>query len=207
MANNVLRTIRIVGFGGFGREVAALLEDLPSWSLTGFFDDDAPDAPSTVPYLGPVNGVTSTGPVVVAVGSSHSRTGIVSALVADGVPFAAALVHPAAWVGPNVSLGDGSVVCANASLTTDISVGSHVHVNINATVGHDAVLADFVTLAPGVHVSGNVTLGKGVELGTGAVILPGVTLGEGAVVGAGAVVTKDVASNTTVVGMPAKVIG
>lgn len=41
---------------------------------------------------------------------------------------------------------------------------------------------------------------------SGAVILPGVTVGENAIVAAGAVVTKDVADNTVVAGIPAKYI-
>jgi acetyltransferase-like isoleucine patch superfamily enzyme len=43
-------------------------------------------------------------------------------------------------------------------------------------------------------------------IGAGATILPGVTIGENAVVAAGAVVSRDVADNTIVGGIPAKVI-
>lgn len=43
-------------------------------------------------------------------------------------------------------------------------------------------------------------------IGAGATILPGVTVGENAVVAAGAVVSKDVAANTVVGGVPAKFI-
>lgn len=43
-------------------------------------------------------------------------------------------------------------------------------------------------------------------IGAGATILPGVTIGENAVVAAGAVVSKDVADNTIVGGVPAKLI-
>lgn len=43
-------------------------------------------------------------------------------------------------------------------------------------------------------------------IGAGATILPGVTVGENAVVAAGSVVTKDVAANTVVGGIPAKLI-
>lgn len=45
---------------------------------------------------------------------------------------------------------------------------------------------------------------KGASIGSGAVIVAGVTIGENAIVGAGAVVTKDVAPNTIVAGVPAK---
>jgi acetyltransferase-like isoleucine patch superfamily enzyme len=43
-------------------------------------------------------------------------------------------------------------------------------------------------------------------IGAAATILPGVTIGENAIVAAGAVVSKDVAANTVVAGVPAKVI-
>ena len=49
-------------------------------------------------------------------------------------------------------------------------------------------------------------VGDHVWIGTRAIIMPGITIGDGAVVGAGALVTKDVAPNTVVVGIPAKPI-
>ena len=43
-------------------------------------------------------------------------------------------------------------------------------------------------------------------IGAGATVLPGVTIGENSIVAAGAVVTKDVAANTIVGGVPAQFI-
>ena len=51
-----------------------------------------------------------------------------------------------------------------------------------------------------------VVIRRNAWIGAGAVILPGVTVGENAIVAAGAVVTKDVADNTVVAGIPAKYI-
>lgn len=51
-----------------------------------------------------------------------------------------------------------------------------------------------------------VKIEHGAVIMTGATILGGVTIGSGAIVGAGAVVTRDVAPNTFVVGVPARVI-
>lgn len=52
-----------------------------------------------------------------------------------------------------------------------------------------------------------VTIQDYVFVGTRAMLLPGVTLHRGCVVCAGAVVTTDVAENTIVAGVPARVIG
>lgn len=54
--------------------------------------------------------------------------------------------------------------------------------------------------------SQSVSIGKNVWIGAGAIILGGVVIGENSVVAAGAVVTGNVAPNTVVGGVPAKVI-
>ncbi|MGB0257308.1 MAG: sugar O-acetyltransferase [Coraliomargarita sp.] len=51
-----------------------------------------------------------------------------------------------------------------------------------------------------------ISIGNNVWLGAGAIINPGVTIGDNAIVGSGAVVTHDVAANTVVAGIPARVI-
>lgn len=77
-------------------------------------------------------------------------------------------------------------------------------------IGHNVV---FATLNHGLSPEKRKTtypapivLGKNVWIGSNATILQGVTIGDNAVVAAGAVVTKDVAANTVVGGVPAKIM-
>ncbi len=49
-----------------------------------------------------------------------------------------------------------------------------------------------------------IKIGKGTWCGGHVVISPGVTIGESVIIGAGAVVTKDLGSNLTALGVPAK---
>ncbi|MFQ3249456.1 MAG: maltose O-acetyltransferase [Glaciecola sp.] len=83
------------------------------------------------------------------------------------------------------------------------------------TIGDDVMLAPGVLISTathpldpdkrrkGIETAHAITIGNSVWIGMGAKILPGVTIGDNAVVGAGAVVTKSVAANTVVAGVPA----
>lgn len=53
---------------------------------------------------------------------------------------------------------------------------------------------------------GRIRIGNNVHIGTNAIIMPGVTIGDNVIVGCGAVVTHDVAANSIVGGVPARVI-
>ncbi|HFK3004318.1 TPA: DapH/DapD/GlmU-related protein, partial [Clostridioides difficile] len=48
--------------------------------------------------------------------------------------------------------------------------------------------------------------GKNVWIGANVTVVPGVTIGDNAIIAAGAVVTKNVAENTIVGGVPAKLL-
>jgi acetyltransferase-like isoleucine patch superfamily enzyme len=52
----------------------------------------------------------------------------------------------------------------------------------------------------------NTYIGKNCFIGVGAMILPGVKIGDEVIVGASTVVTKDVSSNSIVVGNPGRVL-
>ncbi|HIT97665.1 MAG TPA: sugar O-acetyltransferase [Candidatus Merdimorpha stercoravium] len=77
-------------------------------------------------------------------------------------------------------------------------------------IGHNVVFATLNHgLAPEERVHtypAPIVLERNVWVGSNATILQGVTIGENAIVGAGAVVTRDVAANTVVGGVPAKFI-
>ncbi len=52
----------------------------------------------------------------------------------------------------------------------------------------------------------NTYIGKKCFIGANAIIMPGINIGDEVIVGSGAIVTKDVESNSIVVGNPARII-
>ena len=126
----------------------------------------------------------------------------------------------------------GSEIDESVAVFTPLYVnyGKHTKIGKNVFINFDCVFLDLggitiednVLIAPKVSllseahpvspldrhslVPGHIHIKQNAWIGTGATILPGVTIGENAVVATGAVVSKDVAANTVVGGIPAKII-
>jgi sugar O-acyltransferase (sialic acid O-acetyltransferase NeuD family) len=206
----------LLGAGGFAREVVELIEAangaVPKFEVLGYLVDAAHGAPGTVvgdrPILGDFDWLAGrAGDVraIAAVGAPALKRRMVAAAAEHGVGFAT-VVHPGVVRGRRVRLGDGVILAAGCVLTTDIEIGDHAHVNLGCTVGHDVRLEPFVTVSPGAHLSGNVVLEEGCFIGTGANIIERRRVGRWAVVGAASGVMTDVPANSTVVGIPARVL-
>lgn len=81
-------------------------------------------------------------------------------------------------------------------------------------IGETCVIGDDCTLYQGVTLGGtgketgkrHPTLGNGVLVGVGASVLGNVTIGDGVKIGGGAVVVDNVPPNSTVVGIPGRVV-
>ncbi|MDB5101686.1 MAG: hypothetical protein JWM80_6107 [Cyanobacteria bacterium RYN_339] len=202
-----MKDLVIVGTGGFAREVHQIVEDLGSWNFLGFLDDNVANHGTRVhgqPVLGGVEWLNRHPEVHVSVGigATPAKARVVGRI---HNPFAT-LIHPLAWVGNRVAIGEGSTLCAGVKVTTDIRIGRHVILNLDVTVGHDAVLHDYVTVAPSANISGNVEVGEGCDLGTNCTIIQGLGIGAWTIVGAGSVVVKALPPNVTAVGAPARAI-
>lgn len=101
-------------------------------------------------------------------------------------------IHPAATIGRRVFIDHG----------------------IGVVIGETAVVHDDVTIYQGVTLGGvslikgkrHPTIENNVVIGSGAKILGNITIGAGSKVGANSVVIKNVPSDCTAVGVPARVI-
>lgn len=102
-------------------------------------------------------------------------------------------IHPAAKIGKGIMLDHA----------TGIVIGETTVIEDNVSIMQDVTLGGTGKEAGDRHPK----IRKGVLISTGAKILGNIEIGEGAKVGAGSVVLSSVDPHTTVVGVPAKVVG
>ena len=101
-------------------------------------------------------------------------------------------IHPGAKIGARFFIDHGFTVIGETA-----EIGDDVTIYQNVTLGG-------TNPSTGVGGKRHPTLKSGVVIGSGAQILGPIEVGESAKVGANSVVTRDVAPQSTVVGIPAK---
>lgn len=210
------KDLYIIGAGGLGREVAAMVQHCPLLSMLykvrAFVDDDSEKSQiggisvqqGVVDVLSSLPDDTSC---AIAIGDSKTRKRIYEK-VSDLPLRWPNLIHSSVSVLDSSSFkkGKGIIISARTTLTTQVQIDDFAVVNLHCTLGHDVHLSRFVSVMPGSSLSGGVQCREASYIGTGAILLNGVTIGEESVVGAGAVVRHAVEAKTKVAGVPATVI-
>ena len=139
----------------------------------------------------------------------------------------ATILRRSGWcIGRQSTLGGVPTFCGRGPIQRRLRIGVRTWVNVGCffelhdqidigdrvAIGHDVL---FLTLShpigeheyrAGAATPAPILVESGAWIGARSVILPGVTIGAGSVVAAGAVVTKDVAADTLVAGVPANVV-
>lgn len=88
---------------------------------------------------------------VIAIGNPNVREQISTAM--QGVKWYTA-IHPSASISTiQTSIGEGSVVMANAAINACAQIGKHCIINTGSIIEHDNIIEDFV------HVSGGGKIG------------------------------------------------
>ena len=211
-----LKKIAIFGAGGFGLEVAMLIEQINNknwqWDLVGFFDDGMSEGKiiNGYPLLGGIaelNQWDSDLALVLALGIPKTKKSVQRKIQSTHISYPV-LIHPSVIIGSNdyLNIGEGCIICAGTIITTNILIGRYVILNLACTVGHEAEIGDFSSFMPTCNISGEVKIGEATFWGTGAKIINKRTVGDNVIVGAGAVVIQDIPDNVTAAGVPADIV-
>ncbi len=116
----------------------------------------------------------------------------------------------ARWISQRTARKTGIEIHPGATIGKGLFI-DHGH---GVVIGETAIIGDNVTLYQGVTLGGtgkeqgkrHPTLEDNVMVSTGAKVLGSITIGANSKIGAGSVVLKDVPPNSTVVGVPGRVV-
>lgn len=217
------RELLIIGAGGFGAVAACIAESMNAaaihhngagpWEVIGYADCDPAKRGSR--HAGRVvhgtieeAGRAFQGRALwffCAIGDNTARAKMAQhALTFGWRP--ATLVHPSAILDGSAEIGGGSFIGPLVVASWNTRIGAHVVVDAHVSIGHNAVLMDFCEVFAGARINGNCQLGEYALVGCNGTLLPGTLVGRGAVVGANSLAHGVVAPDTSVVGVPPRII-
>ncbi len=199
------KDVIIIGASGHGEVVADIVLKSDD-RLIGFLDDND----NLREFAGyPVLGKTSeyskflNNYFVIAIGNPEIREDFVNRMTNQVKWYVG--IHPSAQISTmNVSIGEGTVLMANAVINSNTSIGKHCIINTSAVVEHDNKINDFVHISVGAKVGGAVEIGKSTWIGIGATVNNNINICDQCMIGAGAVVVSDITEKGVYIGIPAK---
>jgi sugar O-acyltransferase (sialic acid O-acetyltransferase NeuD family) len=211
-----MEKIAIFGAGGFGREVACLINSIneheKQWDLIGFFDDNRELFGQPISHFGnclggleALNSYPEKLAVVVAIGNSSVVKNIVEQISNPNI-FFPNLIHPNfSVVDPeSFKIGKGNIIQKNCSVSCNVSIGDFNLFNGSVIFGHDDMIGNFNTFMPASRISGEVTIGDLNFFGVGSIILQQIKIGNHVRLGAGSVLMRKPKDGFLYLGVPAK---
>lgn len=210
-----MKNIAIFGAGGFGKEVACLIqrinEQAPTWHLVGFFDDNPALKGTMVSHFGPclgtsddLNHYSKELAVVIAIGNPQVLKKVVGKIQNPLISFPN-LIHPSFSISDpeTFQIGQGNIIQANCTVTVDVKMGDFNILNGSVCLGHDTHVGSYNMMMPGVRISGGVTIGDENFFGVYAVVLQQLTIGNRIRLGAGSILMMKPKDGYLYLGNPA----
>lgn len=210
-----MKDIAIYGAGGFGKEIACLLEiinkETSKWNIVGFFDDGKEKGLQISHYGKVLGGMVELNEwdtpidIAIAIGSPNIVQKIAQSVVNPLVNFPN-VIHPSFNIVDTESfkIGRGNIIQRNCFVSCDVSIGDFNVFNGTVSMGHDDKIGSFNTFMPGVRVSGEVIVGEGNFFGVGSIILQQIKIGNHIRLGAGSVLMTKPKDGNLYMGNPAK---
>jgi len=209
-----MRNLIIVGARGFGREVCSLAKSCIGYNsefiIKGFLDDkdDALNGFETYP---PILGsceqykIEDNDVFVCALGAVEWKTFYTQIILEKGGLFIN-LIHPLASIQEGARVGSGVIICQGAFISNDVTIGDFVTIMNNVVLGHDCSVGSYSHIGPFSFMGGFSSIDSEVTLNVRSTVLANIKISRKASVGASSLVIKNVKENTTVFGIPARVL-
>lgn len=210
-----MKDIAIYGAGGYGREIACLLNKINQkekiWNFVGFFDDGI-ELGKMISHFGPIlgginelNQYATDLAIVIAIGSPQTIKTIVNK-VSNGHVYYPNIISPDFEVidPESFRMGRGNIIQSKCYVSCDVSIGDFNSFNGSITLSHDNVIGSYNVFMPGVRISGEVVVGNCNFFGVESIVLQQIKIGNNIKLGAGSVLMRRPKDDQLYIGNPAK---
>ena len=211
-----MQDIVIYGAGGFGREIACLLNAInkitPQWNLIGFIDDGV--TVGTGNQFGKVlgdlvflNNCPSQLAVIISVANSAILQKLASSITNPNIYFPNIIAPNVNIFDPeSFSIGKGNLIFFGCRVSCDVVIGDFNLLNGAVSLGHDVKLGNYNVIGPSTRLSGECVVGNQNFFGVRAVVLQGLKIGNQTRIGATSVIMRNTKDLSLYHGNPAKKI-
>lgn len=211
-----MKDIAIFGAGGFGREIACLInrinEQQPdTWNFIGFFDDDDKVWGICNEYGKVLGGMDSLNQwdkpldLVIAIGNPSVLELLVGKIQNHNISFPNLIDTNVEFIDKeHVEMGEGNVICMRCTISTNVKFGNFNLLNVAVGVGHDANIGNYNVLMPNVNISGGVTIGDSNLFGVKSTVLQYLKVGDRVKIGACSLLMRNAKSDNLYFGIPAE---
>ena len=212
-----MKDIAIYGAGGFGKEVACLIDRInkaetePKWNLIGFFDDGKPVGEQVSHHgvvLGGIdvlNNWVSPLDLAIAIGTPSSLMKVAEHIKNGNIHFPNLVDKSFYVIDKNtLTIGRGNIIQGPGSVSCDVLIGNFNDLNGGVVIGHDTQIGNYNAIMPSCRISGEVKIGDCNLLGTNSIVIQQLKIGNGVTLGAGSVLMAKPKNGFVYIGVPAK---
>lgn len=207
--------LALYGTGGAGKETLNTVDAIQSkynrWREIIYIDDTKEEGYTLghkrLPYVSFHEAYPASDTEIhITQGEPTYKSMLVEKVSKDGYKLAT-LIHPAAIVDHNVSIGQGVQIKMGAHVYSNCVLEDGVWIQAYATVRESVHVRPFSQVSAKCYVGRDVQIGDHSFIGMHANVAEGVKIGSYAVISMGAVLLKDVGDEEVFMGNPARKIG
>lgn len=209
-----MKRLIIIGAGGMGRTLYDIARESigfgEEFTIGGFIDENLSaldNFENYPPVLGKISQYKPDNDDVFtcSIGSDARRECVETLLLRNAVFIN--LIHKSARICTNVDMGNGNIIGPFTTLGSDCKIGNFNLIQSYTVIGHDAKIGNYNRIDTHVTCVGGITIGNCSTVHSSAVINHNVKVGDRAKIGACSFVIRNVKDDTTVFGVPAKILG
>lgn len=208
-----MKDIAIYGAGGFGREVACLINSInsikPTWNLIGFFDDgknigDENEYGEIIGGISELNKYSKPLSLVIGIGNPKYLLLITNKINNAYIEYPNLIAPNVFFLDYNsLRIGFGNIITFNCTISCNVVIGNFNALNIGVIIGHDATIGSHNVFNPSVNISGEVCIGNNNFFGVSSIVLQQKKIGNNTTIGVSSVIIKNTKNDSIYHGNPA----